>query len=333
MTPSEKPPIDDLAPTPIEDVMFSEDGGDETGGDTEDGSGQGEGGGKKTGGGGGKKPKTEAKLVERDFSGENLQEYNSESLIEKLKMLVWAPFSTMVPGASAFESEQDLKRKLFLGQLGLMTNQIDPEDIADPKLIERLEQRNQMRQEQVRIEIAQAGSAAGMGGAVAAMQEVPQNQQKAQQKKQDVKLQAQQPKEASLDASVEAQDKKPDGGQKIQTPVKTDTKTEIAPEAEENSFAAEKDREDLTRPVQKEEGLSLAEIAHLMETGKAAEPPAVTAEASPLDPRGGLESMAMITELFNAFARQTEYSAPEQRTDFKFADPAPKVDASPMGNV
>lgn len=314
--PPNKTPIDDLAPTPLEELLAEENLAE----DQEDEEGKG-GDGKKSGGGG-KQPNVRIP----GKNEEDLSEYDSESLIERLKMLVWAPFSSMVPGASSFESEHDLKRTLFLGQLGLMTNQIDPHDIADPKLIDRLEQRNQERQQQYSAEIAaaSAGSAAALGGLITSLQEVP----KEQQKKQEAKLQAQQPKEASLDAKVEAEDKKPEAEKKAQFQQKVEPKIETPPEAEENSFAAEIDRNE-GNELPKKDGFGLDELVDILEVGQNRNETIYDVS----EPVKGLSSMTEIAALFNVSAQQTEYSASEQKVDFKFADPAPKLSSSPMGGV
>lgn len=309
-----KEPFDDLAPTPVEellpDVMEEENKDDEEGEDGEGDQG-------KKGGTGGKKPSVNVPLAEE----ENLEEYDSEKLIEKLKMLVWAPFSTLVPGASSFESENDLKRKLFLGQVGLMTNQIDPHDIADPNLIERLEQRNQERQQKygLNIDAQAAGSAAAIGGAVAALQEAQPNEQK----KQDPKLQIQQPREASLDARKEFEEDPEELKKKVEQ------KVELAPEAEENSFAAEKDRNDkveATRPA-KQDGFATELLVEVLTQDYTA-PEATSSQST------GLEALSAISSVFNSIAQQTEYNEPQQKIDFRFADPAPKLDVGgSMGGV
>ena len=330
--PADKVPYDDLAPTPIEELLAEEDRDNKDGEEGEEGEGS------SKGGSGGKKP--DVNIPQKKLDEEDLSAYDSESLIEKLKMLVWAPFSAMVPGASAFESEQELKRKLFLGQLGMITNQIDPQDIADPDFINRLEQRNQMRQEKYGIDaMSSAGAAAGIGGAVAALQETPKEQQKKQQK-QDTKLQAQQPKEASFDAAIEADDKRPESEQKAraeqQQKLAATQAAPLAPEAEENSFAAEIDKkENIKLQAQnnakpKDDGLSLGEIVHILDEQKEARAEGIDASES----IKGASGFAAIADAFNHVAQQTEYTAPEQKVDFKFADPAPVVaTVAPGGRV
>lgn len=327
--PQDKTPYDDLAPTPIEELLAEENQEEGDGEEGEDGKG-----GK--GGSGGKKP--DVNIPQKKLDDEDLSAYDSESLIEKLKMLVWAPFSAMVPGASAFESEHELKRKLFLGQLGMITNQIDPQDIADPDFINRLEQRNQMRQEKYGIDVmSSAGAAAGIGGAVAALQETPKEQQKKQQK-QETKLQAQQPKEASFDAQVEADGKHPDQEQKQHADQQKQVAqvVSLAPEAEENSFAAEIDKKENVKlqaqnnQKPKDDGLSLGEIVHILDEQKDARHEGIDAA----EVVKGASGLAVIADVFNHIAQQTEYTAPEQKVDFKFADPAPVVaTVAPGGRV
>ncbi|PZP56433.1 MAG: hypothetical protein DI586_03630 [Micavibrio aeruginosavorus] len=313
MTPIEEQPVaDDLAPTSeAELILEPEKEEDEEGGEGE--------GGKKSGGNGGKKPALPSAQLLQDE--DNLDDYDSETLIEKLKMLVWAPFSTMVPGASSFESEQDLKRILFLGQIGLITNQIHPADIADPDLIKKLEQRHQMRQEIFKAEIAAAtsGNAAGLAAGLMASTPPPEAQQKREQKQQ-----AAQVREVSSDARREAEGKRPDVEQKTQTPVvKQDP---LAPEAETSYFAKEQDQGDFARTEAKaDSSLDTGVVIELLENAND------QAQSSPLSSPGILGALA---GAFNLIAQQAEYTAPEQKIEFRFADPAPKMDVSgPMGGA
>lgn len=311
MTPEEqKPPVDDLAPTPESELPIDADEENKDGeeGDEEEGEG-----GKKSGGTGGKKPAVDAKEIL--LEEENLEEYDSEKLIEKLKMLVWAPFSTMVPGASSFESENDLKRKMFLGQVGLMTNQIHPADIADPDLISKLEQRNQMRQEIFKAEMAAAGNAAGLAAGLVVSTPPPEAVQKREQK-----LQASQPREASVDAQRDAEEKKPEAEQKAQAKIEP-----VQPEHKSSS----NDLDDFAnKEIKQNAGLGIDDIMDIIDGPN---------KNNDFDPTpvqsGGLAALAAIAGIFNVTAQQTEYSAPTQKTELKFADPAPKVDAGPMGGV
>ena len=309
-TDATRPPVDDLAPTPVEELnpaLIEEDIQDE------DEEGEGGEGGKKSGGGG-KKPAAAIPALKDD---EDLSAYDSESLIEKLKMLVWAPFSAMVPGASSFESETDLKRKLFLGQIGLITNQIDPHDIADPELINRLEARNQERQAQYKAEIlAATGAAAGMAAGLSAETAPPENKK---EQRREQKAQISQPKEISLDARQELRD----DADETKVDAKQDLKTDFA-EAEYEDAASEMDMDakqgDFAREKPKREGMELDDIADLMDRAR----DNMTPET---DNRGaGLEAIASIATAFNALASQTEYTQPEQKIDLRFADPAPKME-------
>lgn len=284
--------------------------------DDEDEEGEGGEGGKKSGGGG-KKPGVDVKLDEKLLSEEDLSQYDSESLIEKLKLLAWSPMSALVSGASAFDSESDLRRKLFLGEVGLMTNEIQPHDIADPDLIAKLEKRNQERQEMIRVEKAQmltaaAGTAAVAGG-LAALPEIP-----------DPVPKVERPKEPSNDARKEAEMVlKAEGAARKQEEQKLRTEEEYKSQAKPVDYSADIKKEDPgIKPYELMEMLpehSFAEnIDPTPNTGQAAQSPT------------GIEKLA---GFFNAIAQVTEMAQPAQKTDFKLPDPAPKVDIGPMGGV
>jgi len=316
------PPVDDLAPTPVEELAPAVIEEEITEEEEEDGEGsEGSEGSEGKKGGGGKQPATVVLTEDR----EDLSAYDSESLIEKLKMLVWAPFSGMVPGASSFESETDLKRKLFLGQIGLITNQIDPHDIADPELINRLEARNQERQAAYKAEIlAATGAAAGLAAGLSA-ETSPQENKKEQRREQ--KQQISQPKEVSLDTRMEARDDEVEAKADVK---KADVaKAEfVAAEYDDVSSEIDKDQGDFARKPTAERGLEIDDIVELMDHARDNTSPDRSANMS------GLDAIAAIATTFNMLAQQTEYNQPEQKVDLKFADPAPKMEiGGGMGNL
>jgi hypothetical protein len=102
-------------------------------------------GGKDKGGSKGQKGIKTKPDLEQLFDTEDDQD---EDWKAKVKLLMMAPFSTLVPGASALDSESDLKKRLLLAEIGLRTHQIEPQDIADPNLIQKLEERLLQRQVQ-----------------------------------------------------------------------------------------------------------------------------------------------------------------------------------------
>lgn len=62
-----------------------------------------------------------------------------ENTLTKLNKLGFAPMSFLVSGASAFASENDLSRKVFMAEIGLINREIAPRDIADPKLFQKMD--------------------------------------------------------------------------------------------------------------------------------------------------------------------------------------------------
>lgn len=141
----------------------------------------GEGGRKGKGGGDGKKPpkvnpKELDELIGRDYDDDD------GKWLEKIKAMALGPFSSIIPGASAFDAESDLKKKLLMGQVGIMTKQIVPSDIADPNLVRELESRLMLRQEDLKamagcildtqaIKIATATSILGASAAALAVKD------------------------------------------------------------------------------------------------------------------------------------------------------------------
>ena len=130
------PPVDDSATYTVaadEYAASSHDESDEDGeGDSE--SGQGESGGK-----GLKSSKDYDVVLESflDFSDDQSLsiDENEKAKLDKLSI---APMSFLASGASAFASENDLSRKVFMARVGLVNFEIAPRDIASPELIKLL---------------------------------------------------------------------------------------------------------------------------------------------------------------------------------------------------
>ena len=99
--------------------------------------------------GGGKDPyKVKPKELKKLIDEAELE--MDDAWAEKMRLLALGPFSSIIPGASAFDAESDLKKKLLIGAVGVLTHQIQPSDVADPALIQNLQARLQMRQEDMR---------------------------------------------------------------------------------------------------------------------------------------------------------------------------------------
>lgn len=62
-----------------------------------------------------------------------------ENALSKLRKLGLAPMSLLVSGQTAYASENDLSRKVFMAEVGLINLEIKPYDIADPKLFQKLD--------------------------------------------------------------------------------------------------------------------------------------------------------------------------------------------------
>lgn len=62
-----------------------------------------------------------------------------ENTIAKLRKLSIAPMSLLVSGGSSFASENDLGRKVFMADVGLINKEITGRDIADPKFFNILD--------------------------------------------------------------------------------------------------------------------------------------------------------------------------------------------------
>lgn len=75
-----------------------------------------------------------------DFANDDSlsEEENDKAKLEKLGI---APMSVLATGASAFASENDLSRKVFMARVGLFNLEIKPRDIANPQLIKLLDEK------------------------------------------------------------------------------------------------------------------------------------------------------------------------------------------------
>jgi hypothetical protein len=108
-------------------------------------------GGKKDGKGG-----TGGRKINPDALRELIEEeYSDEAWLDKIKLIALGPFSSIIPGASAFDAESDLKKKILMSKVGILTKQIEPSDIADPDLIKKLEARLGIRKEDLKALIGQ----------------------------------------------------------------------------------------------------------------------------------------------------------------------------------
>lgn len=116
--------------------------------------------------GGGQKPLT----AEEQAAAAEAEEEIKQSWLEKLKLIFIAPFSAIIPGTVAYTSENDLSKKAFFLRVGLYNRQIEPTDIADPNLMDKLEERHQERRERFQLGPApkyvppKPGSPAAPGG-------------------------------------------------------------------------------------------------------------------------------------------------------------------------
>ena len=128
-----------------EELVEFDDNEDENDDDQDEDDGDGR-GGKKSGDSRKKKPdpKELRKLLEEE------EPEISDEWAEKMRLLALGPFSSIIPGASAFDAESDLKKKILIGEIGIITHQIQPSDVADPQLIENLQARLMLRQEEMR---------------------------------------------------------------------------------------------------------------------------------------------------------------------------------------
>ncbi len=338
------------------------DGGEDNEDDESEESGD-QSGDKKSGGGGkkvgGRKTEHEQELEDTLLSEEDLSAYDSETLIEKLKLLAWAPFSTLIPGASAFDSENDLKRKLFLNEIGIHTRDLEGIDIADPDLIKKLEARLHDRQAQARQDAqnniavpaaglaAAAGAAAGAAGAVglAAVPPLPTSApdpvadtalQKREEEREirladakpgaselDIKLKNDAADAAHLSEVQRAEKAAHDRLMQYQT---------VAPDNDQSGqnarflMAADLMTQDspfLQQPVPQQE----PSFAEELETSAPPVQPRQDDVDIPAPAASASTSITEIGALFNATASQTYADQPMgQKVDFKVQDPAPKVD-------
>jgi hypothetical protein len=115
---------------------------DKASGDTDKGGGDTQGNA-----GGGKAPPNPADVA----AAQAAEEEAKQGWLEKLKLIFIAPFSSIIPGTVAYTAENDLSKKAFFLRIGLYNRQIEPTDIADPELIQKLEDRHQERRERFQL--------------------------------------------------------------------------------------------------------------------------------------------------------------------------------------
>ncbi len=135
----------DIPPSIFADEVDAKRHDEEEEGDTESES---------SGESGTRKPVDEKIKIDRRYVDDYLDsDLYEEGWLEKLKSLALMPFSMIMPGASALAAENDLSRRLMMGRFGLFNKQILPQDMADPDLINKLEERFQERRERVMREL------------------------------------------------------------------------------------------------------------------------------------------------------------------------------------
>lgn len=136
--------------------------------DDEDDSDEGKGG--KSGGKSPKSRKDYDVVLDPLFSFDMEELPFEESLLKKVGLLMVAPFSGLVPGASALASENDLSRKLFMGNLGLQSSEFSRDLLADPDMIKKLDEKQRAQMQREGIEHPDSVAAAGAAAiALAAM--------------------------------------------------------------------------------------------------------------------------------------------------------------------
>lgn len=121
-------------------------------------SGSGEGGGQGGGQGGIKSP-----ILDFSDRPDLSRDENDRAKLDKLGR---APMSSMAVGATAFASENDLTRRVFMTEIGLRNLEMRAQDLANPRLIELLDQKQAERRALFGIKtlddmISGAASAAG----------------------------------------------------------------------------------------------------------------------------------------------------------------------------
>ncbi len=79
-----------------------------------------------------------------DFS-EDDELSDEENAAAKLRKFEISSMSLMVSGASAFASENDLSRKAFMAKVAITNKEISTRDIADPKLFQKLDEKQSER--------------------------------------------------------------------------------------------------------------------------------------------------------------------------------------------
>lgn len=137
MSHSDKPTINDMIDSyDLDQLPFDDERAED---DEGDGSG--------SGSGDGKSPKRKYRIIVEpflDFADDPAlsPEENTE---RKLRLLAISPMSVLVPGASSFASENDLSRRIFMADVGQFNREIAANDIADPDLIRKLDERQRER--------------------------------------------------------------------------------------------------------------------------------------------------------------------------------------------
>lgn len=141
----------------------------------------------------------------------------SDEWAEKMRLLALGPFSSIIPGASAFDAESDLKKKILIGEIGIITHQIQPSDVADPNLIPNLEARLNLRQEEMRTiastMIQQAGIVTGITNAALSIGNELRQEARAQ-KIDDVAEKGERALTAKRDDVVKVEEEKPEAKKK-----------------------------------------------------------------------------------------------------------------------
>lgn len=100
-----------------------------------------------SGSGDGKSPKKRYRIIVEPFLdfADDPDLSPEENTERKLRLLAISPMSILVPGASSFASENDLSRRIFMADVGRFNGEIAANDIADPDLINKLDERQRER--------------------------------------------------------------------------------------------------------------------------------------------------------------------------------------------
>ena len=105
-----------------------------------------------------------------DFS-EDDELTSEENAADKLQKFEISSMSMLVSGASAFASENDLSRKAFMAKVAVTNKEIQTRDIADPKLFQKLDDKQAERRAKFGIRTLDeiVSGAIGAAGAAIAM--------------------------------------------------------------------------------------------------------------------------------------------------------------------